>query len=259
MQILDSNNEDELLREISIWKEIIEDDPKSAVAHFQLGTLSVSAGNIKEGINHLKISTDIKSDSFLFWNNLGTAYYLDNKYNKAAFAFEKAIDLNPYLSDQRHNLVNCYLKLGLTNEARNVLYEIVYRDSNDFRSYYRLGLLYAEENDFAKTLSLFLQAHKLKPDDVDTIYCIGSAYYDLNNHSKAIFFWEKVHSLDSLHAQCLYRLAKLSAEQYNREKTLYYLSKTILIDSDYKLLAMDNSVFDFIRQLTEFKDLVQIN
>lgn len=242
--------------ELKIWKEILTNEPHSAVAHFQVGVYSLSLNYLTEAVHHFKKATELDPKQFVFWSNLGCTYYLIDEYESSIFATRKAIELCPYLVDICHNLVNSLLKIGNTKEAIKELYSILDLFNDDFRSYIRLGLIYVEKGQFAEALGMFQNAYRINPEDIDVLYNLGAASYDLADYPQTINFWQKLLAINPNHAQANYRLAKLFAKFQNSKKTFDFLSKAISIDPDYKLLAKENSLFDFVKHLKEFTDLV---
>jgi len=233
--------------ELKLWKEILSNDPNSAVAHFQVGVYSLSLNYLSEAIHHFKKATELDPEQFIFWNNLGSTYNLIGNYQLSINATRKAIELCPYLAEIRHNLVSSLLKIGKKKEAIKELYSILELDNDDFRSYINLGLLYAEAEQFAKALEMFQNAYRINPVDIDVLYNLGATCYDLTDYPLAINYWQQLLVLNPNHAQTNYRLAKLYAKLKNSKIAFDFLSKAISIDPDYKMLAKKNNHFDFMK------------
>lgn len=242
--------------ELQLWKEILSKDPHSAVAHFQVGVYSLSLNYLSEAVHHFKKATELDPEPFVFWSNLGSVYHLIGKYKLGIAATRKAIEICPYLADIRHNLVNCLLKNGNTKDATTELHSILKLFGDDFQSYFRLGLIYAEAGKFARALEMFQNANRINPNDFEILYNLGAASYDLADYSQAIKYWQQLLTINPYHAQANYRLAKLFAKHQNSKKAIDFLSKAISIDPDYKLLAKENNLFDFVKNSKKFVDLV---
>lgn len=99
----------------------LKQKPDMAVAHYFLSRLEGQAGNTEESIAEGVLATRYAPQEPLVWFQLGGSLYLANRYQDAATALERAVELQPEYSDALYLLGLSYKALGHTEKARTTL------------------------------------------------------------------------------------------------------------------------------------------
>ena len=102
-----------------------------------------------------------------FFNNLGTVYLEAGDTNTALVALERAVTINPTLSESRSNLGNIYLQKGRTNDAVQQYRAALQLNPSDPKTHYNLGNAYLVLNELNAAASSFRQAIQFDPNFVD--------------------------------------------------------------------------------------------
>ncbi len=77
----------------SLWTSTLSSHPRSAVAHYNLGTILLDADRKDESIEHLLHATSLRPGHASAWNNLGLAYLGIDDVDRARRSFSRALDI----------------------------------------------------------------------------------------------------------------------------------------------------------------------
>ena len=111
----------------------------------------------------------------LYWVE-GNIYMKQEKYEEAATAFRKSIELNPEIFDTQYNMGVCYYNQGSDMSA-------VANDIMDNRKY---NEAVEEIKDiFQKAVPYMEKALELRPDDVETMTSLRELYYRLKTRNES--------------------------------------------------------------------------
>jgi tetratricopeptide (TPR) repeat protein len=133
----------------------------------------------------------------------GKEFYREDRDEKAAEAFQQAINLDP-------NLAEGYFRLGLTFEAlaKDQEAEDAYKkaiekykkylekNSKDAEAHYNLGQTYAGLRLYNEAVKEYRQATRLKEDDADIYYDLGLALSKLAQYDEAVSAFSKSLEID---------------------------------------------------------------
>ncbi|MBL7214290.1 MAG: tetratricopeptide repeat protein [Phycisphaerae bacterium] len=121
-----------------------------------------------------------------FFNNLGNCYLAVGDTQKAFEILTSAVEINPLLSEAHMNLGNIYLQKEMFPEAINKYEQalsILGRDANAFNN---LGTAYMQIGEYGKAESCYKTAQSINPENVDTYRNLARALYMQDNDQAAI-------------------------------------------------------------------------
>jgi tetratricopeptide (TPR) repeat protein len=102
-----------------------------------------------------------------FFNNLGNVYSEIGDVNTAMVALERAVAINPGLSESRANLGNIYLQKGRVNEAVQQYRAALQLNPSDPKTHNNLGNAYLALGELNAAAASYRQAIQLDPNFVD--------------------------------------------------------------------------------------------
>jgi tetratricopeptide (TPR) repeat protein len=102
-----------------------------------------------------------------FFNNLGNVYSEIGDVKTAQVALERAVAINPGLSESRANLGNIYLQEGRATESARQYQAALELNPNDPKTYNNLGNAYMALDQLNAAGSSYKQAIELDPNFVD--------------------------------------------------------------------------------------------
>jgi tetratricopeptide (TPR) repeat protein len=116
--------EDSTNRAISLFHEVLEDNPDNPYARFCLGRIHYELlENWKEARSHFEAVTLKDPADAYAWYWLGTSQMIDNDDEAALKSFRQAYSLNPYLNAALHSLHLLLRKKGKEAEANAIMNE----------------------------------------------------------------------------------------------------------------------------------------
>ena len=102
-----------------------------------------------------------------FFNNLGNVYSDIGDIDTAQVALERAVAINPTLSESRANLGNIYLQKHRVNEAVQQYRSALQLNPKDPKTYNNLGNAYTELDRLNDAIYAYRQGLKLDPNFTD--------------------------------------------------------------------------------------------
>lgn len=108
-------------------------------------------------------------------------------------------------------------------------------DSTFFKSVVNLGLMYDEQQNYAKAIEIFEHATRLEPNNPDSWSHLGNSYYSQNNFTKATELYRKALALDRNSPQALYSMAVAFADAGIFREAVKYWEYVVDVDKDGEL------------------------
>ncbi|MEW5806750.1 MAG: tetratricopeptide repeat protein [Acidobacteriota bacterium] len=170
-------------------------NPDQEGAHFSLGQIYYNSGKMNESIEEfnkeLQISTDnpaVKAPTYL---NLGIIYRDLKDLEKAAGAFEKAIEINPKEISAYSELATIYTLLNKPEKAEEVVSKIQEIGSQNPDIYFNLGVSYYNRKNYPKAAEEFQKVIDIKPDYALAYKLLASSMLNMGENEKAILHLKK--------------------------------------------------------------------
>lgn len=96
---------------INAWKEVLADEPRWAMAHFNLGQLYDRLDQIPDAITCYERAVTLTPDVAVYHFNLGGAFFKVGRYEAAARCFKDALAKDPYNHLADFNLAGVYMSM----------------------------------------------------------------------------------------------------------------------------------------------------
>jgi len=142
-----------------------------------------------------------------FFNNLGNSYNDVGNIDSALLALERAVQINPTLSESRTNLGSIYLKKGHVVDAINQYREALKINPNDAKTRNNLGNAYMERDWLNYAVSEYHRSIRLEPDFADAYKNLAIAYCKQERFQQAISQLRRAIALEPKDADCYTQLA----------------------------------------------------
>lgn len=121
-----------------------------------------------------------------FFNNLGNVYNDSGDTDTALLALERAVAINPTLSESRANLGNIYLEKGRTAEAVRQYQAALDLNPNDPKTHNNLGNAYMQLDRLPPAVSAYRQSLALDPNFVDAYRNLALIFVKLERYGLAL-------------------------------------------------------------------------
>jgi len=176
-------------------KKAVALDPKQVGAHFLLGQIYYEAARHQESIDEfnkeLLVAAENKDVLGRTNLNLGIVYSDSKNNEKAAEAFEKAIEINPKEIGAYNELAIVYTRMGKPEKAEEVMSRIKEIGSQNPDIFYNLGVNYYNSKNFKKAADEFQKALDIKPDYALAHKYLGFASFNCGETERAVLHLKK--------------------------------------------------------------------
>lgn len=149
--------------EYSLWLDAAKKEPKSWLAHNNLGNIYQKMGRLNEAKTHYAEALKLRPNDPVIRNNLGTLYDEMGLLEDAVIEFQTAINLKHDYADAYYNLGGIYRKLRSFDKSIEA-YEMALKfNPSFFKAYNNLGAVYADKGLYDKAINQYVSALKLNP------------------------------------------------------------------------------------------------
>lgn len=200
------NEKEEATKNINGYREIVNNNPGDAEAHYNLGHAYCKLEQWQAAIASLQKATKIKSNypEAYYW--LGAAYYNLGHYEEAIKPFKNLIKIAPDSAGAYRGLGLAYGNLGDHKKAIEYLKQAIISKPDFMKAYLDLGVAYIHVDQEIEAIESFKQAIHINPDYADAHYRLGGVYMMIGNREAAIEEYRILKNLDRDFASKLYRI-----------------------------------------------------
>ena len=168
-----------------------------------------------------------------FFNNLGNSYSDVGDIESALVAFERAVEINPALSESRANLGNIYLKKGQVTKAINEYQAALDINPNDAKTHNNLGNAYTQRGSLGYAVSEYSRAIGLDPNFVDGYKNLALVYSKQQRYGRAIAELKKAIVLGLAEAGCYSQLGDIYGQMEDYGQAITQYKKALSIEHDF--------------------------
>lgn len=161
---------------------------------------------LKKTIEETEKAIKLNPANGFFYNTMGVCHSSlartgDNRKEneeKAIWYYKKAIALTPKLGEAYNNLSLMLIEREKLDEANDYLIKVlkISRGKHGAETSYKLGQKFLDLNQAERTLNLFQEVIKWRPENVDALRNLGVAYSKVGQNEKAKETFEKILEID---------------------------------------------------------------
>ncbi len=183
LQVLPRGPQDERMTlQAALMTRRLEKDPNDFSAHFNLGSLLQSQGNLAGAEVQYNAALASRPGDYAAFNALGSIFESQGKLDEAMASYRSALRMRDDYADARYNLANTLVAKGELEEAADSYRMVIDLNPDDRNSRERLSAVLgvlgessADAGKLADAVRLFRELLKLKPDDAVAHNNLGSA------------------------------------------------------------------------------------
>jgi tetratricopeptide (TPR) repeat protein len=170
------HNSNQLYEAESIYKQIVQVQPKSTQIWFTLGNLYQVQGLLPEAEEAYKQAVALQPDAVSIYNNLGYTLQQQGKYDEAISCYRKALELHPNCTEASVNLGNTLHAQGQLSPENRLYYAALNHE---------LGLRLKKAGDLKNAEACYNKAIELNPNYGEAYMCLGEIYQIQQNLKEA--------------------------------------------------------------------------
>lgn len=203
-----------------------------------------------------------------FFNNLGNSYNAVDNIDSALLALERAVEINPTLSESRANLGNIYLSKGQMTDAINQYREALRINPNDAKTHNNMGNAYVQRDWLNYAVNEYHQSLRLDPDFTDAYKNLAIVYCKQERFQQAIMQLRQAIALKPKDAECYSQLGNVFQQMGNYNQAISEYNKAIKINPKLaeayyglgvcynKLNSVDEEIWGYKRALAVQPDML---
>ncbi len=170
----------------TLWSDTLAKNPRSWLAHNNLGTELLKKGQVDDAMLHFQQSLVIKPDHAEAENNLGNALLRKGQLNDAVVHYQKALEIKPDYASPHTNLGNVFLRRGELNESIAQYEKAIAIKPDLAEAYNNLGFAHHEKGEREEAIRNYRKALALKPEYAEAHYNLAEALLELGQRDEAV-------------------------------------------------------------------------
>ncbi|RMG66364.1 MAG: tetratricopeptide repeat protein [Calditrichaeota bacterium] len=213
---------------LAFWQKLIELDPGNIPSAQALAKFYLSKNQLDSARAILTTALSYNPHSSSLLKLRARVAYRAGNYRQAASVYRQLLAQGDSSSFVLRRLGSCLLYVDSLQAAETFLMKATARDSTDALSWFYLGLLYNEQESYAKSARALERAIQLSRPDflADAFAQLATAYQALGKHSQAIQAFKQALKLDSTQTALWFYLASTYDAYYaDRRVPLFYYRK----------------------------------
>jgi tetratricopeptide (TPR) repeat protein len=153
-----------------------EAPPDPVEGYVDQGDRAYLMQNLQEAVEHYQKAIQSGAQTVKVYNNLGNAYFKDDRFNAAQQSFMKALDLDPEYLFALNNISHALYQNGEVDEAYRIIEEAQknFPDISFLHTTY--GYFRYREGDIEGARKAFEKAKELNPDSPAALNNLGVLY-----------------------------------------------------------------------------------
>ncbi|MBW4639531.1 MAG: tetratricopeptide repeat protein [Gloeocapsa sp. UFS-A4-WI-NPMV-4B04] len=171
------------------YNEILEQDENRAGVLLNVGTLYYLTNRYQQALDTLLKALDLEPSKAVHHYHIGLVLEKIAAIPQAIQIYEEAIALDPEWIDAYNNLGNIFLKAGKIEEAEATYKKAIAANPEHFGSYLNLGNVLMERHQVDEAVETYEKALQLKPRDPDILNNLGVALDAKNDPAQAALYY----------------------------------------------------------------------
>ncbi len=197
----------DLEKAIQLLEQVVEQDPQSAAALCNLGTVLKVHGEIDKAKDCYTRALAIVPEEPDILLKLGNLYSSQDYLNEAAACFEKVIVKRPKSEDAHNNLAAVYLRLGQYEKARGHIESTIQLNPNLAHAHCNLAKVLDHLGEADRAVSHLKKAVELDSVFTDAYLTLAGIYADTGDFHLAMDILRKVIAINPSLPDAYYLIA----------------------------------------------------
>ena len=218
----------------------------------QIGLLYVDKKDFKNARDAFLKAIEINPDDYQALYFIGFSNEILRDYKNAEVYYKKVLAIRDDFSFAKKRLAITYINLDQFDKSSEILDNFT-KDDIDVEYYLIKSLLYKEQNEMDKALTILNEAKMYYPDSLELLFELASLYEEMKEYDKCEVIINKALSLEPENPIFLNFLGYLYAELNKKLEEAYKLiNKALLKDPDNP--AYIDSMAWVLYRMKKYKD-----
>ena len=218
---------------VTLWENLLSDNPKAWVAYTNLGYIYRSVGKIENAISLYRKAIEIIPDDPNAYYNLANTYYDIGETEQAIELYRKTIKIDSHYVNAYNNLGLIYNNIGKTNEAIDLFRRAIQINPRQAKTYYNLGLTYENIGNSEQAIELYRKAIEIDPHFSEAYYNLGNLYNKIAMPMEAVTLYKKAIELLPTDPHLYFNLGNTYNSIGELEDAVKFYKRTIALNPSY--------------------------
>lgn len=240
-------------------KKVIQDClrfyPNNGLAWNMKGLIHLMNNEIEDAKNSFKTATKNAPTNAIIWFNEGILFSRINKLEKAIQCFDKVLELDPKNVDALINKGNAHLKTEDFKNAVSAYKKAINLDSKNDLAVSNLANVYSKLGDYDIALNYYKKSQSIR-ETPDTFTNMAFCCKRLNDMDGAENYVNLALHINPDYVPALYNKACYASILNKKEDALKFLQEAIILDSEYKQIALNDQDFKNFHNDNGFKQII---
>jgi len=244
---------------VDILQLVIKISPDICEVHYNLGNAYYGCGQKLLSLSAYKMAIELNPNDYKSLYNLGVILDEMDMKEEAVIAFEHTLDIKPdfYYASNNLSILLCSIK-EYDQAVEKYLKALQYNPTN-IELYFNLAITLEYQKKFDQAEELYHKIVKMSPKVSDAYYNIGLIRLQKEDLKGAEQYFRKAIDCKADYHKSYYQLAKIYVVFREYGRCIDYLKKAIELSRDYVEKAKIEKVFDDIRNLHSYIQIVEIS
>ena len=184
-----------------LYRQLLEDQPQYAQAHYMLGMLLKQRGDNQPARRSLERAIALAPRYADAWAALGRLDASGNRHAQAVDAFRRALGVGQESLAIVNDMALSLGQIGRTREAGDLLRQVVKSAPGDGNSHFNLGVTLQKLGKMNEAMAEYAQAIMLQPENADACFNLGVALHDFGQRQRAAEYYRRVLELQPHNAK----------------------------------------------------------
>ena len=216
----------------TLWRHVLEIDPKASVAHLNLGQQLTNYGRAGEAMEHFRQALDIDPDYAAAHGNLGRILAMLGKADEAAQHFRQLLQSNPNFAEGHNDLANALVKQGNIREAIEHYRIALQIDPRYEIASNNLGRVLAESNKISDAIKQFQYSVRINPASADAHFNLARVLSHTGDLKSARWHYHETIKINPADSEAHNQLGTLLAQQGNLPQALNHFRQALAAKPD---------------------------
>ena len=180
---------------IELHNKIINEDPYSYLAWYNLGQAYSCVGEYEKALNAYEYAYLIEPDFELGYQDRGELLFEMGRYKEALECYNEWYDLSGPDAELMVLIAHCYLKLGEFDKASRLFKKANRLDPYNDEVYYLIGRCHHEKEEYVSAIHQYQKALRIENLREEYYAAMGSAYCRLGEFAKSHYYYQKAEEI----------------------------------------------------------------
>jgi protein O-GlcNAc transferase len=244
----------DLQRAESLCRQVLQADPRQAVALNFLGVIAHQAGRHDIAVDYMKQSLLLAPGNEGFHSNLGISQHALGKFDEAAASFREALRLNPAFAEAHYNLGLALQAQEKLADAEACLRQALRLRPDYAEAHFQLGFVLGKLGRHEEAVASNQQALRLRPDHAEAHVNLGVAFKNQGKLDESVLCFQQAVRLKPDYGEAHYNLGWVSMRHGRLDLALTSFRQALRLKPNMADAHMN--LGHALRALSEFDEAV---